>query len=173
MQWCDFWLLKLIARHSVKLDQLIVALSTGAMSLYSLNLDKTTPQLHHIGTYEHFDSSTLLLSLSVEKASADILATLSTGEAAIIDGSNEGTIKKSWKAHDLEVWCSAWKTSNEVLTGGDDSMLKLWDIREDTATPSITSKWYVPAFRIPQTQSQRRRSIYLSDFRDPNTYWIL
>jgi hypothetical protein len=157
----------------VNLDQLIVALSTGATSLYSLNSDMTKPQLHHIGTYQHFTSSTLVLSLSVEKASADILATLSTGEVAIIDMNNEGTVKKSWKAHDLEAWCSAWKTSNEVLTGGDDSMLKSWDIRVDTATPSITSKWYVPAFRIPQTQSQRRRSIYLSNFRDPNTYWIL
>ena len=157
----------------MKLDQLIVALSTGAMSLYSLNLDMTTPQIHHIGTYEHFDSSTLVLSLSVENTSADILATLSTGEVAIIDVSNEGTIRKSWQAHDLEAWCSAWKTSNEVLTGGDDSMLKLWDIREDIVSPSITSQWYVPAFRIPQTQSQRRRSIYLSNLRDPNTYWIL
>lgn len=69
------------------------------------------------------------------------LVTLSTGEASVMDiaDGDMGTAN-TWKAHDLEVWCSAWRTNNVVLTGGDDALLKVWDLRDNTATQ--TTRWY-------------------------------
>ena len=104
-------------RHPLDPAHLLVALSTGSMASYVLNLDGQNPQLHLLRTYRQFDSSTLVLSLAMEKTYGGMVATLSTGEVAVINVEKENAnTQQSWKAHDMEVWCSAWKTSNVVLT---------------------------------------------------------
>jgi WD40 repeat protein len=70
-----------------------------------------------------------------------MLATLSTGEVSAVDvGTERTSASLSWKAHEMEVWCSAWKASDVVLTGGDDALLKVWDLRQAQETPQMISK---------------------------------
>lgn len=113
-----------------------MAVSTGRIELYILDFEAPNiPHLSHAGSYEEATESTLLLSLAVDINITPCMATLSTGEALIFD-LNDGApnVMHSWKAHSLEAWCGAWKTSNSVMTGGDDGLLKLWDLR-DLRTP--------------------------------------
>jgi WD40 repeat protein len=114
------------------------------MALYSLELGGETPQLLHVANFQGFSDSTLVLSIAVDEKSRGAIATLSTGEAAIVQlEPARWTTQQKWKAHDLEVWCGAWKSPNEVLTGGDDALLKLWDIRDSDNHCSIQSRWYI------------------------------
>lgn len=114
------------------------------MALYSLDFDGETAQLLHITNFQGFSDSTLVLSIAVHEKSHVAIATLSTGEAAIVQlEPARWTTRQKWKAHDLEVWCGAWKSPNEVLTGGDDALLKLWDIRDSNTNCSIQSRWYL------------------------------
>jgi len=100
------------------------------------------PQLRHVGNFQHYPDSTLVLSLAMDPNSAFTIATLSTGEVSVIDDVEMGnaTASRIWKAHDLEVWCSAWKNSDTILTGGDDALLKIWDLRQDHQTPQMVCK---------------------------------
>lgn len=118
-----------------------MALSNGTMSLYLLDLESDHVQLHHIETGQCFPESTLILSLAVDGESEEVLATLSTGEVAVVRCND---ITKDprlfWQAHDLEVWCGAWKSREIILTGGDDARLKVWDLRASSQAPSAVSK---------------------------------
>jgi diphthine methyl ester acylhydrolase len=90
---------------------------------------------------KYFPETTLVLSLAPAPEGGKILSTLSSGEVAVV---GMGTAKDStllWNAHDLEVWCGAWKSAQTVLTGGDDAVLKVWDLREHLPLPSAVSRW--------------------------------
>jgi WD40 repeat protein len=89
-----------------------------------------------------FRDSILVLSLAVHRHTGKILSTLSTGQAAILEPRISKETVTVWDAHELEAWCGAWKTAEIILTGGDDAKLRLWDLREDSYSPSIVSKWY-------------------------------
>jgi len=144
-----------IIRHPLRPDILLVALSNGCMGSYKLVLDGIEPELHFLESAKLFPDTSLVLSLAPSTVSESILATLSTGEVAVVTQANGnlGTTR-TWQAHDLEVWCSAWKTPNIVLTGGDDALLRIWDLREDIATQTMVSKWFIPCEVDPDVQSQ-------------------
>ena len=131
-------------RHILRLEQLVVALSNGTIALYELSLEEIqAPQLRHVGDFQQYPHSTLVLSLSMNSISAFTIATLSTGQVSVVDVEMQNvTTSRIWKAHDLEVWCSAWKTSDTLLTGGDDALLKVWDLRQDNQTPQVVCKRY-------------------------------
>jgi WD40 repeat protein len=131
-----------ILRHSLHPDLLVVALSTGCIATYQLNLrDDEVPHLCHLKGFQQFPQMSLVLSLAPNSRSSTMLATLSTGEVSAVDvGTERTSASLSWKAHEMEVWCSAWKTSDVVLTGGDDALLKVWDLRQDQETPQMVSK---------------------------------
>ena len=131
-------------RHAITPDLLVVALSTGRIALYTLCLqDATKPQLSHLGNYEQTAESTLILSVAVEATASPFIATLSTGEASIFDiGDGVLSTLHTWNAHSLEAWCSAWKTPDSVMTGGDDALLKIWDLR-DLKIPKAVCKTYL------------------------------
>lgn len=121
---------------------LLVALSNGCTATYKLVLDTPDPHLQLVSNAQLFPETCLVLSLAPNLRSNETLATLSTGEVAVMTTRNDTMeLKQTWKAHDLEVWCSSWKTENTVLTGGDDALLKIWDLRDDTTTQSMVSKW--------------------------------
>ena len=129
-------------RHIARPEQLVVALSNGTIALYELILEAMqAPQLRHVGSFQHYPDSTLVLSLAMDSNSAFTVATLSTGDVSVIDvGIGNATTLQIWKAHDLEVWCSAWKNSDTILTGGDDALLKIWDLRQDRQTSQMVCK---------------------------------
>jgi WD40 repeat protein len=133
----------------------LVALSNGCVGSYKLVLDSTEPELRFVENARLFPDTSLVLSLAPSTVSDSILVTLSTGEVAVVtlaNGNMETT--RTWQAHDLEVWCSAWKTPNIVLTGGDDALLRIWDLREDIVTQTMVSKWFIPREVDPDFQSQ-------------------
>jgi WD40 repeat protein len=139
MQWYKNLLTRSQGRDATQPNRLLVALSTGTIATYSLTL-RPTPTLTHTFDTQLFHDSTLVLSLAVASFTANVLATLSSGAVAIVERNKLGN---QWKAHDLEVWCGAWKSSETLLTGGDDSKLKLWDLREKVETPSLQASWFV------------------------------
>lgn len=131
-----------VSRHSLRPHQLVVALSIGCIAIYELSLeDMKAPQLCHIGNFQLFHESALVLSLAVHAISARVLTTVSTGEVSVVDVEcGNASASCIWNAHDLEVWCGAWKTPDTVLTGGDDALLKVWDIRRDPQSPQMVCK---------------------------------
>ena len=131
-------------RHILRPKQLVVALSNGTIALYELSMEVTeAPQLRHVGDFQQYPNSALVLSLAMDSTSALTIATLSTGKVSVVEvGMEDATASLVWKAHNLEVWCGAWKTSDTILTGGDDALLKVWDLRQDHRTPQMVCKRY-------------------------------
>lgn len=120
-----------------------MALSNGCIALYELKLDGS-PFLEHINDSRLFPSTTLVLSLGMSSTSTSVITTLSTGEVSVLDMAQQFPQQtETWKAHDLEVWCSAWKTQDTILTGGDDSLFKVWDLRHNPKTTQQLSKWSI------------------------------
>ena len=119
-----------------------MALSTGCIALYVLEL-AGNPRLEHVNDFPFFPDTTLVLSLGVSCVGTSVISTLSTGQVSILDMTQQTPEQaETWKAHDLEVWCSAWKSADTVLTGGDDSLLKVWDLRQNLQTAQAVSKWF-------------------------------
>lgn len=136
-------------RHPYELDLLLVALSNGCMATYKLVLQDAEAALHFLDAAQLFSETSLVLSLTPNRNQEKTLITLSTGEVSVVDiPDGEMHIANTWRAHDLEVWCSAWKTNNVALTGGDDSLLKVWDLRDNTATQSMITRWYTLPFKF-------------------------
>jgi hypothetical protein len=80
----------------------------------------------------------------MERTTGQAITTLSTGDVAIANVEKRSTkVLQTWKAHDLEAWCGAWKDPNVVLTGGDDALLKLWDLRDADGKAAIQNKRYL------------------------------
>lgn len=120
-----------------------MALSNGCIALYELKLDGS-PFLEHINDSRLCSSTTLVLSLGMSSTTTSVITTLSSGEVSILDMAQQSPQQtETWKAHDLEVWCSAWRTQDTILTGGDDSLLKIWDLRHDPKTTQSLSKWSI------------------------------
>ena len=133
----------LTIRHPVWQDTLIVAMSNGAIARYKLDLGRMVPRLYCQGMQAVSPvSTTIVLSVNPSPTSDKSLATMSGGYAATAEFTiDDMRAQKHWRAHDLEVWCGAWKNPNEVLTGGDDSQLKLWDIRFPLDRNSMSTTW--------------------------------
>jgi WD40 repeat protein len=60
-----------------------------------------------------------------------VFATHHKGNASLVD-LEAGKVTRSWKAHDFDAWNAdaLTATSAVVASGGDDGLLKLWDLRE-------------------------------------------
>lgn len=84
------------------------------------------------------DDASLCLSLDWNPSdSKEFCVTLSDGTVAL---SRENSLTR-WKAHDLEVWCACFDPEGRLLlTGSDDSLMKMWDIRADFERPTATTK---------------------------------
>jgi diphthine methyl ester acylhydrolase len=123
---------------------LTVALANGSIEVYALKLnDHDPPSLQRVNSIQYFEESSLVLSLAASP-STPLLGTLSTGELSTLDVQSETKDPISrWKAHDLEVWCGAWKSPETILSGGDDALLKVWDLRA-LSTPQASNKRYSP-----------------------------
>ena len=140
-KWQEFGLSRSNCRLPSKPEVLVVAMSNGSIGLYSLKPDGPRSQLLHVGDSIVSAQSDLVLALATQPSSDTLLSSLSSGEVSIVKVNNvEAVILNSWIAHNLEVWCSAWKDQNVVLTGADDAILKLWDIRDEPFEAKLTSR---------------------------------
>eukprot|EP01133_Synstelium_polycarpum_P003669 gene3669-4223_t len=94
------------------------------------------------------DTDTLALSLDWADSN-NVACSFSDGSLAIVDvnkcsGGADGQIvgvTNEWKAHDYEAWIVAVDRfdTTRVMSGGDDSLFKIWDTR-DTTRPTVTKR---------------------------------
>ncbi|OCH96160.1 WD-40 repeat-containing protein [Obba rivulosa] len=74
----------------------------------------------------------------------NLIVSLSDGSLALLRADDQSglVVSDTWAAHDYEPWISAWNywDTNVVYSGGDDLMMKGWDIREDFSRPIFTNK---------------------------------
>ena len=132
---------KLTRRLPHRPSLLAVALANGSIEFYDVNIDNdSSPSLQKSNAVQASKESSLVLSLAVS-TSTHLLATFSTGEVSVGPVHSDKVDRwTTWKAHDLEVWCGAWKSTDVVLSGGDDTFLKIWDLREDCSKPQAVNK---------------------------------
>ncbi|KAJ3049413.1 Diphthine methyltransferase [Rhizophlyctis rosea] len=122
----------------------------GQTCLYALEKNPA-PSLTPLLTHSNEKVRTLTLSLSfsvpysTKKADSRQLAiSESDGTASTLTLTPTSlTRTQEWKAHNYEAWIVAWdywKNEQFVWTGGDDSLLKGWDLRVATGSHSVLSK---------------------------------
>lgn len=71
-----------------------------------------------------------------------IVVSLSTGSIALLQGEASLSVTSTWKAHMYEAWIAAFDAWNDqtVWTGGDDCVLKGWDLRDGCGRPTFVNK---------------------------------
>ncbi|THZ13424.1 WD40 repeat-like protein [Aureobasidium pullulans] len=129
---------------------LAVAGSTGCVQLFNLQSTSSSASLSPLSTYQHFDPSTLVLSLAWHPIIPSIIGvTTSPGQVYLVDTSLpaaevEGTAKEIL-AHELEAWTLSFSSSGtSIYSGGDDATLRFSGLPASlnsttTTTPSPTS----------------------------------
>ncbi|KAH3977492.1 hypothetical protein HBI56_048240 [Parastagonospora nodorum] len=118
-----------------------VATSTGSFAIYELaDYEKRTPKIVHIKTIQYFPENVLITAFAWHPESYMVGMTVSDGRVClgIIDESEEeqgesvgGNVMELAK-HDLEAWTLSFALDGtSILSGGDDSALKLIELSED------------------------------------------
>ncbi|GFE55008.1 WD G-beta repeat-containing protein protein, putative [Babesia ovis] len=84
----------------------------------------------------HLDNDTNGVGLSLNVHDALFSVTASDGHVYVVEN---GMQKEKWRAHNIEAWISAFHPDNPnvVLTGGDDSTVKVFD-RRNGSKPTDT-----------------------------------
>ncbi|VBB28264.1 unnamed protein product [Acanthocheilonema viteae] len=115
---------------------IISALTNGSIGVVDSDLD--TVQILPI------TKKTILLSIAICGSFA--LSSDAYGAVHIIS-LETGNISSSFLGHispytdkPCEVWTTAWLDINCILSGGEDNLLKLWDLRSDTKQPINVNK---------------------------------
>ncbi|KAJ3158820.1 Diphthine methyltransferase [Geranomyces michiganensis] len=86
-----------------------------------------------------------VLSLSLDWGpDVQCVVSESDGTCALVAVIESGTLLRvmEWEAHGFEAWIAAWDRWNRerVWTGGDDAVLRSWDLREGAAVASVMSR---------------------------------
>lgn len=114
---------------------------TDSLSIVTLRIDAekedsgTDSKLSFVVCNElHLDTASDAIGLSLvhydDNASLSSV-TASDGVVYVVEG---GIVSQKWQAHDMETWISAFHPTNPnlILTGADDSMIKMFDRRQGT-----------------------------------------
>ncbi|KXS14539.1 hypothetical protein M427DRAFT_57455 [Gonapodya prolifera JEL478] len=133
-----------------------VATSTGIVSLLQVRSRPDTASSQHTTLEqsttvsnplsEQFSVPPLALSLSLSQtatATPSIATCYSSGHLAVLTVTPTSLNPvRVWKAHELETWCVSFGTDdggiNTVLSGADDALIKMWDVREGSSRPLVT-----------------------------------
>lgn len=108
-------------------NSLVTAHADGSVSLWE---NHTTP-VHKLRLKVFEDA--LVTSLCIAPNTSSILATSTTGNAALIDVQTLSNVRQFSAQHSLECWTGAFGTlsplENVIFTGGDDAGIIVHDIR--------------------------------------------
>jgi diphthamide biosynthesis protein 7 len=120
----------------------VSAHSEGTITVW--NYDHDAQSLAAVKTWGLFDKDVLVTSVVFSPTTNGvILATLTSGELAIID-LNTQSVQMLATSHDLECWTSNFgelgQLSSVVYTGGDDSKLIAHDLRTNDAIWTTTTR---------------------------------
>ncbi|KAK6741622.1 hypothetical protein RB195_009472 [Necator americanus] len=113
----------------LKPNVVIAAVTNGSLFTTTFDDSPSTASIHV--------SDEMLLDVSSPSLTSYVSCTDKAGYAHMIDVDTE-TVISTWKAHSLpytDTGCEVWTCSlNDTLlcTGGEDAVLKVWDIRSQT-----------------------------------------
>ncbi|KAF9455998.1 WD-40 repeat-containing protein [Collybia nuda] len=140
IKWCH--------RSQVASPLLGVADSEGGITLLEWQKnERTLKWADHVRC-----ASTEILCLSLDWSNrripgtdpGNLIVSLSNGSLCLLRPGDGGglTLTESWKAHDYELWVGAWNywDTNVVYSGGDDSKMKGWDVRQNLQRSPIINK---------------------------------
>lgn len=127
---------------------LLVASALSEILLFELRSDN---KLHQIDVLDLCsDSEDDLLTLSIDMSngviindSNNLLASDSRGKVSLVSSTPCKLTKiRDWKAHSFEAWTCAFDkwNANVAYTGGDDTLLHIFDIRSDAVYKMVTNK---------------------------------
>lgn len=124
---------------------LAVTGSSGKIDLYSFIENNGTYKLENLSS---LNVCTPNLSLSLDWARTEALKVAisdSGGCVSVVDCSENGcgfSLHQKWKAHNFDAWITAFDCWNKsvVYSGGDDCLLKSWDIRTQCHKPIFVNK---------------------------------
>lgn len=118
-------------------NKLVTATSLGYLETFHLQ-NGSLEKLHKISLDENSDC--LALSVDVNAKNNRFMASDSLGRLTLIDASSQDKITQ-WKGHEFEAWSCCfdrWK-DNVVYSGGDDSIINIWDVRCDNVNATKIS----------------------------------
>lgn len=129
---------------------LAVATTAGQVIVYELKTDDCSESVQLLLLCEinlkrkNDQCELLILSLSWYAKDSDILISVSdsSGCVSVLHLTNNAlSIKHNWKAHSYEAWTTAFNAFNPstVYSGGDDSILNLYDTKSGMNVARITS----------------------------------
>ncbi|CAG8535928.1 7332_t:CDS:10 [Paraglomus occultum] len=122
-----------------------VANAAGTIDLYAIN---ETSTLQNVIRFDRHKSGQLYLSLDwsnrIKPDETRVAVSDSEGQISIlsIDSDQRIDCTFKWTAHKYSAWIAAfnyWNT-NIVYSGGDDCLMKGWDIRTDPSVPVFCNK---------------------------------
>ncbi|KAH8730784.1 WD-40 repeat-containing protein-like protein [Phaeosphaeriaceae sp. PMI808] len=131
-----------------------VATSTGSFAIYELASWERNPEIKHIKTIQFFAENVLVTAFSWHPESFMVGMTLSDGKVClgVIDADddeskgNDEPSSMQIGSHDLEAWTLAFlPDASGLLSGGDDSALRLIELSEDVQEDGVQGSRYVPA----------------------------
>ncbi|KAJ3123636.1 Diphthine methyltransferase [Physocladia obscura] len=150
--------------------------ATGNVIIYSI---ETVPKkLREICRYTTEEENVLCLSVDwsnriAGKLSAGIdsriVVSKSNGDLSLLELSNTSLVEReTWNAHGFEAWIvsfDAWRPDSVIYSGGDDCILKSWDIRSGTARETMKSRKHSAG--VCSIQSNPHREYILATGRYP------
>ncbi|ORY45184.1 WD40 repeat-like protein [Rhizoclosmatium globosum] len=126
---------------------LAVADALGNVTLHTL--DNDTKKLNQLTNYNNALDKILCLSIDwsnrlTSNTTPNIIVSQSNGDLTLLELTNSSLVEKeTWNAHGFEAWIAAfdaWQPESVVYSGGDDCILKVWDMRAGTAMERMKSR---------------------------------
>ncbi|KZT44366.1 WD40 repeat-like protein [Sistotremastrum suecicum HHB10207 ss-3] len=149
---------------------LAVADSEGHITMCRLDHQDYKALLTPIQTISCGSTDVLCLSLDWSDRKDDgfvstgaLVASSSDGHLSLLkDNGSDIQLTMSWHAHDYEPWVAAWDywDPNTVYSGGDDLILKSWDVRTSCDTPTATNKRFEGG--VTSIQSNPHSEFYIA-----------
>lgn len=127
--------------------RLVIANALGQVEIFELNTERSLHRIEKLELKDCPEDNLLALSLDVQLSGDDdshqsykLIVSDSKGGLHLLTsiGEHSTQLKRihKWSAHDFEAWTCAFDRYNEnlVFSGGDDTLIKIYDIRMKSCT---------------------------------------